>query len=159
MNMRMITKLGAAAAVLAVFATTAADAPAFIASAFEAQERPAQPLRKWKVKLEDVHLRRSPDGNVFSGIVPCVKVIRSVWEAAQADQAYSLKFHLKYASDGKTAVKNIQIPLKTMNVSRGHASTPEYVVVTTVVDVARLPVDEGSKVLADVHLNHKPASR
>ena len=154
--MTIRARRGVTGALVAFGIALTVPAAAIGSEAFEAQRSPT-PARKWKAQIEEIHVQRAPDGNVFSGIVPCTKVLRSIWDAAQGGQAYSLKFNLKYTSGDKVATKTVQVPLASMKISRHHQSTADYVVVGTVVDVADKPVDASSKITGSVHVNHSGA--
>ena len=91
--------------------------------------------------------------NPFGGIVPCVKVVKGIWNASQ-HTTFELDFVLNYRSGGKNITRRVSIPVKQMHFMMDHPTQNQYVRLDTVVDVTAAPVDPGTAVSGTVQLMH-----
>jgi hypothetical protein len=111
-------------------------------------------LQRAQVVIEHIEVVRGPAGGTpFSGINPCCKVPRTLFEQAQAGAPISLKFQFKYLSGGNKSVKTAFVALKSMQIARHHPTDdPKFVFLGTSVNVTRKPVDANTSVTGAVRV-------
>jgi hypothetical protein len=105
-------------------------------------KKPSQKAKN-AVIVESVNPTRGRDSDIFSGITPCVKVQRTVWDQALAGLAHNIKFKLRYQSGGKNQTRKALVALKGMRLLGDDPNLPGYVRLDTLINVADKPVDEG----------------
>jgi hypothetical protein len=133
-------------AALAVFAVTIAPNAAAdpgIPSPEPLQAKKPSQKAKNAVIVESINPTRGRDSDIFSGIAPCIKVQRTVWDQALAGLAHNIKFKLRYQSGGKNQTRKALVALKSMRLLGDDPNLPGYVRLDTLINVADKPVDEG----------------
>jgi hypothetical protein len=113
------------------------------------------------ISIDHIDVVAAPGGTQFGGIVPCANVLRPIWQAALAGQAYTVRFHFRYRTTSKKGfvVKNVVVPLKNMRFVRDSRTDSRYVQVDTVVNVANRPVKAGTQVKGKVNLKSPPKGK
>lgn len=144
MKRRSLLRAALGAAVALTVAPNASADPGLLEAEPLQTKKPSQKANpKNAVIIEAIQPQRGRDSDIFSGILPCVKVQRTVWDQALAGLAHNIKFKLRYKSGGKNQTRKALVALKSMRLLGDDPNLPGYVRLDTLINVANKPVDEG----------------
>ena len=104
-----------------------------------------------------VHVETIDIADSRATIVPCVKIIRGIWNAGQKGATFEIEYAVTYSSRGAFVTKTFTVPLTTMRLL-DHHHDPQDVHTETTFNVTDAPVDERSQITITAQIKHVDGS-
>jgi len=87
-------------------------------------------------------------------IIPCVKVIRSIWELSLTDRSIMAQLTATYQSNGETVTEDFELALGEFFLSDHHPQPKDQNIrlVEAELDISDAPIDDGSTVSGTIRI-------